>query len=103
MTDLEITKRCAEAMRVPYKISLYRGEEFIEIISERNPGNGGEYNPLRDDEQCFALVKMFELRLRTYVKNKWQVWAPDQADTTDSTNGDLNRAICECVAKMEKP
>jgi len=78
VTDLEITKLCAEAMG-------YR--------------NSSHYNPLHDDAQAMALVKRQGLHI------VWQPMCPDIWKVDDTTHvaadKDLNRAICECVAKMQ--
>ena len=60
------------------------------------------YDPLHDDAQAMALVK--KLNLSIYETNADGEWCVFQIGTNelDTTNSDLNRAICECVAKMEK-
>lgn len=81
MTDLEITKLCAEAMGVN------------PTTAERCPicsGTHGAmlYDPLHDDAQAMALMKKFRL------------WI--DLDAVDAHKGDLNRVICEYVAQMQK-
>lgn len=87
LTDLEITRLCAQAMAVTF---------------DRH------YNPLLDDAQVMALVKHMDMPTIRYT-NQWIVsgWysAPKtgmalQAEATHDT--DLNRAICLCVARMEQ-
>ena len=95
MTDLELTRLCAEAIGLQVKVSTsrYDGEQFVEINTGRDPGNEGAYDPLCDDEQAMALVKHFKFPIR-YEYDKWEVanqWGEHQ---------DLNRAIVEAVAKM---
>ena len=109
MTDIELTRLTAEAMGIPFRELNVLGSTFIvadtdegNLIYLHGHGACSVYNPLKDDAQAMALVKKFELRCRTYIKREWQVWAPDQAETTDASNGDLNRAICECLAKMQQ-
>ena len=90
MTDLEITKACAEAMGV--KI-LAEGGFILASVN----GCAVAYDPLHDDAQAMALVKKFNLRIwRTNFNGAcgWDVGGTDSPD--------LNRAICECVAKMQK-
>ena len=111
MTDLEITKLCAEAMEVPVKESIahpmYGGGLFLEICTGRDPGNEGEYAPIHDDAQAMALVKKFGLWL-TYAINpnrdNINLWVAHHAHRSneEATNLDLNRAICECIAKMQE-
>lgn len=103
MTDLEITKLCAEAMKITLR--LPKGGEAKEwlIIAE----SGRIYDPLHDDAQAMALVKHLHLRvayLIDYISGDyfWYCGDPDGPAAKRSRNADLNRAICECVAKMEK-
>ena len=97
MTDLEITKACAEAMRIDVEL---RSRDF----SGNNywaHGNGDDYDPLHDDAQAMALVKKFGLHTGFQsFDNLWGCLAQD--GITKTYNTDLNRAICECVAKMMK-
>jgi hypothetical protein len=61
------------------------------------------YNPLHDDAQAMALVKKFELGLGRGKDRSWIAHTTREAGTfCHSSNNDLNRAICECVAKMRK-
>ena len=109
MTDLEITKRCAEAIGIDKKFWPMRfsapdmfGDESIFVTSIEKP----TYNPLLDDAQAMALVKKLELRLQEpealpSADRRWRVtcWLPTKSV---AQNVDLNRAICECVAKLEE-
>jgi len=92
MTDLEMTRLCAEAMG-------YRGEG----ISDHWGGlpifasEIGAYDPLHDDAQAMALVKQFGLQLHQRFDGTWLVtWRPLEAERKS-----LNRAIVECVAEMQ--
>ena len=94
MTDLEITKLCAEAMGLDTKFLAPRfsWQEY--------------YDPLHDDEAALALVKMFEIHINKVLNhgpmaNKWGTCMP-QFDMPSIYNISLNRAICECVANMQK-
>jgi hypothetical protein len=79
MTDLEMTKLCAEAM----------GVDEVEV------GSGRSYWPLTEDAQAMALVKKFMLNhLFRYRDNSGEF-----LEAVRYT--DLNRAIVECVAKMQ--
>ena len=101
MTDLELTEACAEAMRIAHEINTdSHGQEFVEIIQACNPGNGGEYEPLHDDAQAMALVNKFRLHIGCTSDGLW--FATEQGTETAQTHdgGNLNRAICECVAKI---
>ena len=91
VTDLEITKLCAEAMDIPR----------LHIYAEVGGGHG-RYDPLHDDAQAMALVKKFNFKIDTHSKLV-SVQGEDYGwDTVDYHKADdLNRAICECVAKMQ--
>ena len=102
MTNLEINGLCAAAMEIPHKISRYRGEDFIEILNERLPGNGGEYNPLRDREQAMDLVLRFKLHIDWLVDGQCSVDAGWIKPGDESEDDDPLRAICLCVARMGK-
>ena len=107
MTDLEMTRLCAEAMGIATEEShgvlaaYYReGEGLIQEI----------YDPLHDDAQAMALVKRFELTLtlgksgqgspRHGSRTGWRA-CPYKGMDGAPRDMDLNRAICLCVAKMQ--
>lgn len=101
MTDLEITKLCASAA----------GLVVIEQMGAmRFPNTQFEYSlycPLHDDAQAMALVKKiggFQI-FQTYSPQtsdyRWIVEIPQYGDKVRSASENLNRAICECCAKMQ--
>ena len=110
MTDLEITKLCAQAMgftaetnwgpicqiRVDHGVGIHLrfGNTTSSYFTQ-------DYNPLHDDAQAMALVKKFciEIHCRT-DRNGWYAGLVESDGMTP--NVDLNRAICECVAKMQE-
>lgn len=103
MDDLEITRRCVEAMELP-EIQPY---PLTGGIGYRcRPGESQwlrKYDPLTDDAQAMALVKRFELNISFYEEGKekrWYVGAPDKKRWR--SNPDLNRAICLAVAQRGK-
>lgn len=100
MTDLEMTKLCAQAMGLPIDEQTtatisYRDKWHISI-GQSIPGSA--YGPLHDDAQAMALVKKFEISIRKIDPDRWDAWIP--LLPADGSNADLNRAIVECVAKM---
>ena len=110
MTDLEITKLCAEAMR----LRLCNGYDSPKsLYTHQDPrsidGREIEYNPLHDDAQAMALVKKFELRIDRNFEDGGEglVWTVTHhlcmkyGGISSFDNRNLNRAICECVAKMQ--
>jgi hypothetical protein len=112
MSDLELVKACAEAMEPTWSgvgsssIWAY-STEFVSGTKERNVR--GTYNPLNNDAQAMELVKKMELwiqpprqgHLSSPPHDYWLV--AHSAKGGDSRNADLNRAICECVAKLRTP
>lgn len=90
MTDLEMTRLCADAMGL---IGSPGGYGLIGFM-ENHP-----YRPLTDDAQCMALVKKFMLAIGNNADLTFVVYGKDFAE---SENPDLNRAIVECVAKMQQ-
>jgi len=108
MTDLEITKLCAEAMKFSGEL---QENVAIDVRTQKREIHllfdgivGLRYNPLEDDEQAMALVKKFGLHLGREDMGYWIVemfsWKRGLwMEVAHSKN--LNRAICECVAKMQ--
>ena len=101
MTDLEITKACAEAMgvrTVERAIGPHSGQAPALQLSGIGPGPIEWYDPLHDDAQAMALVKRFGLAI-VCVGEFWEI-GPSDDFSEPHCSTDLNRAICECVAKM---
>ena len=90
MTDLEITQLCSEA--IGYRPGL--AEEYREGRRCRT----WQYDPLHDNAQAMALVKKFDLNISACRGQPYSVWPHALGETVSK---DLNRAICECVAKMQ--
>ena len=108
MTDLEITKLCAQAMG--YSLAetdsgywrIKDGKDVIGMIGEGTTILR-KYDPLHDDAQAMALVKRFNL-LTDKVREANPRWAVHPYGNFDVMvyNHDYNRAICLCVAKMRE-
>lgn len=98
LTDLEITKLCAEAM----------GLEVVDILGEwrfpRTQYEDSLYDPLHNDRQAMALVKKFNLGIYFDLESKLWGCYKFNKDTCDPDveNENLNRAICECVVELYK-
>ena len=87
MTDLEITRLCAEAM---------------EFVPPQTTIGGVPWNPLVFDAQAMALVKKMRLDIEAPLeKAPYKKWSASYGVQHRIVGPDLNRAICECVAKME--
>ena len=90
MTDLEITKLCAEAMG--YRLNIVG--DYCYLPSDR------EWNPLHDDAQALAMVKALCIHIGG---NGGQWVAQSRSDTRHlAWNTNLNRAICECCARVQQ-
>ena len=94
MTDLEITRLCAEAMGFAFIAETgtccYAGNDPRQVREE--------YRPLHDDAQAMALVKKFKIGIGR--EDGDCMWAVGRI-FIETINKDLNRAICECVAEMQ--
>jgi len=107
MTDLEITKACAEAMELEW---VWDGPEIRYRSSNARdakthvPIYQGTYEPLHDDAQAMALVKKLGLSVWVGTAGVWVCEAGRQPGVVKSgvVSDDLNRAICETAAKMQK-
>lgn len=102
MTDIEITGLCAEAMGYEI-VDDWRDGQSIAKIPRAVGGMGftrkywTTYAPLHNDAQMVALVKQFEITIEM-TQDEWCVAIRGQGYLVSR---DLNRAICECVAKMQ--
>ena len=96
MTDLEIVKKCAEKMGVNLFVSGATGQ-----LVYLDAGETYEYDPLHDGAQAMDLVKKFRLDIDSGFDSSddgegWTVCGTGAV----VKNADLNRAICECVARL---
>jgi hypothetical protein len=83
MDDLTMTRLCAEA--------VCRGREEVE-----------RYDPISNDSQAMWLVKKLGLTVgQTELRNDAD-WVVISRGGDTCADKDLNRAIVECVAKMQK-
>src|SRR5690242_4069154 len=97
VTDLEMTRLCAEAMfhNAPIHIMRDEGQDSV-VVSTLDWG--GLYDPLNDDAQAMALVKRFKPYIG-HVGDKLTAFI--HAREPIRPHESLNRAIVECVAKMQ--
>lgn len=106
LSDLEITKLCAKAMGI--KLARCQDGSLDLILgSAYYFGEGGNriaYEPIKRDAQAMALVKKFHIYQAWDLKGEiWEceLWQQHPKSIGYRSFGpDLNRAICECVAKM---
>lgn len=130
MDDMEITRRCAEAMGYKLwqsqkwgywtvtdpdgkettvcenwpKFDPYSGEKLREPTAH-DALLACDYNPLTDDAQAMALVKALRIDCTWYAyQNVWcaTAWADDLTVEKEVFDPDLNRAICLAVAQRGK-
>ena len=99
MTDLELTKACAEKMGLPYRIWC-EGQDHAAVLID----DSVTYRPLSDDAQAMALVKRFKLDInQAHLAADAPWWRINYGRVVGVSDRDLNRAIVECVAKLPKP
>lgn len=107
MTDLEMTKLCAEAMGWRPAGERKDFDAVKAIPVEQFPGAPHyQYAPLKDDASAMALMKRFRLDVAWswagQVGCRSVSTASDVLENISCDHKDLNRAIVECVAKMQK-
>lgn len=108
MTDLEMTKLCAEAMGLKFRVrenGIGNDDVSLDGVDLYDDGSNMWnrcYSPLHDDAQAMALVKRFRLSpcAPDEEGGTWEVVLCDDVNIR-GFNADLNRAIMECVAKMQ--
>lgn len=109
MSDLEMTKLCAQAMGYHIRPEP-SGKQYDSVLVKETVGHDPHpdvYDPLTDDAQAMALVKRFNMdcfipphvRERGYMEWVARCEMGERLFTASSV--DLNRAIVECVAKMQ--
>ena len=96
MSELELTKRCAEAMGLTIESKQLPDASLQCMDGHRRVW----YWPLTDDAQAMALVKKFLLGI-TPPQVAHGTWAVS-GDCGGSVGYSLNRAIVECVAKLQQ-
>lgn len=114
MTDLEMTKLCAEAIGVSGIITLdcMSSDPTKHYVYIETDGQHPSYiyHPLHDDAQAMALVKKFQLVIeRDPQRSDYfgvtlfpaRIDGKMQKTLVVRHAPDLNRAIVECVAKMK--
>lgn len=105
MTDLEMTKLCAEAMGLPLFYPLGGESPHVRSLTNYDRDTSDErgplkhYWPLGNDAQAMTLVKRFKLECTSpaWADGNWVVAYGNQC----VWNKYLNRAIVECVARMQ--
>lgn len=98
MSDLEMTKACAEAIGLESDQTTEERERIGYWLTD-----GRLYDPFTFDAQAMALVKKLKLEIFLSTKDEgWYVMSNKVVDGAEivATNHDLNRAIVECVAKL---
>ena len=113
MTDLEMTKLCAEAMKLdaPTEDGVTGKLLVRDFPYASGLADFGVYDPLHDDAQAMALVKSETLDVTWGPgEQRWRVgqfrFKSERGMKEDGLycecrDSDLNRAIVECVAKMQ--
>jgi hypothetical protein len=107
MTDLEIRRACAEMMETPPNVPG-ASSIWAVTITWANGKNvvshwvRGDYDPLTNDAQAMALAKRLRINQNWLgFPAEWRASRPaGGCPPIECQNADLNRAICECAAKM---
>ncbi len=109
MTDLEITQLCAKALKLRV---IENNDPYLMVyaISQDAGGISFHYDPLHDDVQAMSLIKEFKLYAHVlsvdqgHITNTYaDTWfVTHHPSNKCSANIDLNRAVVECVAKMQQ-
>jgi len=127
MTDLEMTKLCAEALGWKHLGAVgltFRpeNEKGLWCMSGANDwwqSPHGDYvcnpctaavpDPLHDDAQVMTLIKTFKLQISAHPTENGTIWlaafqfsAISNYHGFHTENANLNYAITECVAKFQK-
>jgi hypothetical protein len=113
MTDLELVKACAEAMGLPLLPAYDKGDIRYRHQSDDNGlmvatdaqhyfTERGSYDPLHDDAQAMALARRFMLEVDFFV-NSASTPPSAERQSIHYCDENINRAICECVAKLRTP
>jgi hypothetical protein len=91
MTDLEMTRRCAEKMGLELiAFEVGGGVEKYGVFESWGPGPV-LYDPLHNDAQAMDMLRRFP---------GWVISAMTCELEKPNDQRNFNRAICECVAKM---
>jgi len=92
MTDLEITRLCAEAMELP--LGSEWDQEGKVMIGGYDGLPPNYYEPLTDDAQCMALGKSDPVLFAVVVRE----WAHEHLAGREN---DLNRMVCTEFAEKQ--
>lgn len=97
MTDLEITRLCAEAMGITGWLT-----QDDPMVTNANGEFIEPYDPIHDDAQAMALVKKWHIQI--YYDGKIHddgEWATESEYAgIGAIHSDLNRSICLCIADI---
>jgi hypothetical protein len=112
MTEYQMTVLCAQAMGYVAKPPSCSADIVLFVEWQPHPmlpKDTMRYDPLDDDAQAMELVKRFHLHFHPPVPHGAKTWwvhtneyhEGREAPKHGGTNENLNRAIVECVAKMQ--
>lgn len=103
MNDHEMTMLCAAALGLDFSNEDSHGNAGQHVFYYNKYGVLTEFDPLCNDAQAMALVRHLKLAV-AYELGHWEAWNHlDNSHPSHIVGGDedLNRAIVECVAKMQ--
>lgn len=101
LSDLELTKLCAEAMGYMVREQRYDSLPVPkDAVCVGADGFRGDFvfNPLHDDRDAMKLLKRFRPHVNANEQGSWWVLVRN----AEAKGPDLNRAIVECIAYMQR-
>ena len=107
MTDLEMTRLCAEAMGLRWigrqEIRAFNPDQWSNWVRVPDKTEEFRFDPLHDDAQAMALVKKFRMGIDDGATSGDKCGASLHVGGVIYTAvaDDLNRAIVEAVAKWQ--
>jgi len=104
MTDLELTRLCAESMGLDVvEVGNNKPEHTLRINGLFGDSSYGNYDPLHDDSQAMALVKRLALNCTLWSDGMSDGWLVQSFlhQEFEASNINLNRAIVEVCSKMQ--
>lgn len=99
MTDLEMTRLCAEAIGYTVHPVVYKAPQVV-VMGAPDRAGGFIYDPLHNKSQAFALVERFRPDITVDDDEDWLVWGKNNEG--NGASADLCRAIVTCVALMQQ-
>lgn len=103
MTDLEMTKHCAEALGLGYIRPCEENPRAVEYNDDPEESAWMLYCPLDEDGEAMALVKRFQVQVNPQANGRCSsvIFLDGDDEIRVDDSADVNRAIVEVVATMQ--